>query len=642
MNILQIVPKLDVGGVETGTIDLARYLTLNAHKAVVISGGGKLVKQLDEVGARHYTLPVGKKNPLVMLAMVWAIVRVIKKENADVVHARSRVPALTGFIAARLTRKTFITTAHGQYRRHLLSYVMGWGRVVIVASPVMARHMVDTFGVRPDKIRIIPRGVDTVRFACKTGRKPERPFTVGMIARFSPLKGHTDFIQAVALLSRSVPKLRAVMVGDRSGRRAAYVSELELLAKRLGVAGTIRFQGDTDDVVPVLAELDVLVSASREQEAFGRTIIEAASAGVPCVATRVGGVTDIIEDGVTGLLCEPVSPRDMALKISRLHTDPALYENIRDNARAAVEKNFSLDKMMTSTVSVYEEAMNERRILIIKISSLGDVLLSMPSVRAVRGKYPKAVIKVLVGAESRDVFKNCPYADEIIYCDLKGVNRGIKGLTCLGDRLRSEDFDIVIDLQNSRKSHILSLLSGAPERLGYDNGKWSFLLSKKAHDTGMPLNPIDHQMRVLALTGIGDMDRRLALFTSQDDEEWAGAFLAENWINPKVPFLALNLGASARWATKLWPVENFVEVAERLARDMGMRTVVIGNDPGDKRIKDFMARARSKPVSAAGRTTVGQLIALLKRAGVLITSDSAPMHAASGVGTPFVALFGPT
>ena len=99
MNIMQVVPKLEVGGVERGTVDLARYLTLNAHKAVVVSGGGKLVKKLDEVGARHYTLPIGRKNPFIMVFMVFKLCEIIKRENIDVVHARSRVPALVAFLA---------------------------------------------------------------------------------------------------------------------------------------------------------------------------------------------------------------------------------------------------------------------------------------------------------------------------------------------------------------------------------------------------------------------------------------------------------------------------------------------------------------------------------------------------------------
>ena len=138
MNILQLVPKLNIGGVEKGTVEVARYLTLNGHKAVVVSGGGSLEKNLAAIGARHYTLPVGHKNPLVMIYCYFALKNIIKKENIDFVHGRSRIPALIGYFASRSTHRTFITTAHGQYRKHLISRVMGWGKIVITANETMA------------------------------------------------------------------------------------------------------------------------------------------------------------------------------------------------------------------------------------------------------------------------------------------------------------------------------------------------------------------------------------------------------------------------------------------------------------------------------------------------------------------------
>ena len=164
MNVLQLVPKLNIGGVEKGTVEIARALVLNGHKAVVVSGGGPFEKKLAASGARHYTLPVGKKNPFAMVYCYFRIRRIIRKENIDIIHGRSRVPALIGYLAARRERRTFITTAHGQYKRHLISRVMGWGKVVIVASEAMARHMHENFGVVRDKIIIIPRGVNLDRF----------------------------------------------------------------------------------------------------------------------------------------------------------------------------------------------------------------------------------------------------------------------------------------------------------------------------------------------------------------------------------------------------------------------------------------------------------------------------------------------
>jgi len=643
MNILQLVPKLEVGGVETGTVDLARYLTLNAHKAVVISGGGSLVKRLDEVGARHYTFPVGRKNPFTIFVMIIKVCQIIKKENIDIVHARSRIPAIIGFFASRFTVRTFITTAHGQYKKHLTSYVMGWGKLVIVANAVMRRYMIDTFKVRPDKIRIVPRGVDVKRFAFHApDEKKQKYFTIGMISRITPLKGHLDFIRAVSKVSRVANNLKVYIVGNRKSAKEAYLKEIELLIKRHSLRGVIEFLDDTANVPLILSKLDVLVSANSEQEAFGRIIIEAQSSGVPCVATNVGGIPEIIEDGKTGLLCERSNPADIAKKVLTFYRDMSLRNKFAENARKSVEEKYTLNEMMDGTLKVYREALGFLRILIVKISALGDVILAIPSIRAIRKRYPNAVIKVLVGLKNRDVLKNLPFIDGIIVTDFKKRDKGLNGFLRIANIVRKEDFDIVFDFQNNKKSHMLSFLSFAPIRYGYDNGKFGFLLNRKIKDKGPAVDPVSHQKKVLKLAGIMDVDKKLIFIPNKSEEEWARNFIKINWLNSRAPIISINLESSLRWDTKRWPIKYFLQLSEKLAQKFFLRVIVTGQNPSDERNKQFLKSAKCKPVSAIGKTTLGQLGALIARSDLLITSDSAPMHIAAGVGTPFVALFGPT
>ena len=164
MNILQVVPRLDTGGVETGTVDLAKELIQQGNKGVVISSGGELVKELDSLGVKHYELPVHKKSPFVMFRMINGIIEVIKREKIDIVHARSRVPAWSSYFACFRTGCNFITTCHGYYNTYFTSRIMGWGKRVIVPSLVIGRHMIDDFGVPLERIRRIPRGVDLDKF----------------------------------------------------------------------------------------------------------------------------------------------------------------------------------------------------------------------------------------------------------------------------------------------------------------------------------------------------------------------------------------------------------------------------------------------------------------------------------------------
>ncbi len=642
MNILQLVPGLDVGGVEKGTVEVARYLTLNGHKAVVVSGGGDFEKNLAAVGVRHYVLPIGRKDPFSMVYCYFALKKIISRENIDIVHARSRIPALTGYFAARATHRTFMTTAHGQYKKHLISRVMGWGKVVITANETMARYMKENFGVPLRKITIIPRGVDLKKFSFIPPSERERKtFRVGMICRFTPVKGHLDFLKAAAYVSRKMHNIEIILMGDRASAKEEYMKKIELTIRRLMIGNIVKFKSSSEDVSEVMKQMDVLVSANREQEAFGRSVIEAQARGVPVVATRVGGVVENIADGVTGLLCEPMDPSGMADKILRYAEDRELAQKVATEARKRIEKDYSLDRVMKMTLKTYSSVLSRKNIVVFKMSSLGDIILSVPSIRALRERFRDANIKVLVDVNFREVLDNCPYIDEIITCDFHGRDGGL-GFFRLGGRLRAEDFDVSVDLQNNRKSHLLAFLGAVTERYGYDNGKLSFLLNRKISLPAGPVDPVKHQAGVMGLVGITTLERRLELWPGEDGDAWAKKFLESNWLKKDQKLIAISLSASRRWKTKNWPMSAMLELAEMLARKHGMRIVLLGTDDDKPDAVEFKKKTEAKPIDAVGKTSISRLIGLIKRCDALVTGDSAPMHIAAAVGTPFVAIFGPT
>lgn len=642
MNILQLVPKLDIGGVEKGTVEVARYLASHGHKAVVVSGGGKLVKSLAAAGARHYELPIGRKNPAVMIWCYYRLKNIIIKENIDIVHARSRVPALVSYFAARKTGRVFLTTAHGQYRKHWISRVMGWGKLVIAVSLAMARHMHDNFGVPLRKIRIIPRGVDLDKFSYIAPSERKGPtFKIGMICRFTPLKGHLDFLKAASLVSRSMPNTEFILMGNVSTAKAEYMKKIELAIRQYSLQNRVRFIDSDQSVTDVMAELNVVVSANRQQEAFGRTVIEAQARGACVVATDVGGVAENVIHGETGLLSQSGDPADMADKILHYARDRSFMESVAEKARRKVEKDFSLEKLMAMTLEVYEEALGISSILVIKVSSLGDVVLAVPSLRAIRKRYKKAHIRLLIDARFRELFINCPYIDEITSCDLKGRDRNL-GFLKLASRIRSEDFDISIDLQNNRKSHLLSFLSGIPERYGYDNGKLSFLINRKIKLPKQKIGPIEHQGRVLRLAGVTNVEEKLELWPSAEAEKWAEDFLTSNWLKKGQELIGLNLSASEKWKSKNWPLKYMEKLASEAERKRSARVVLLGTGKDRKAADRFKRSSKTKPIDCVGKTDLLKLVEMIKRCDVLLTGDSAPMHIAASCNTPVVALFGPT
>ncbi|MCX5680318.1 MAG: glycosyltransferase [Candidatus Omnitrophica bacterium] len=641
MNILQILPSLDIGGVETGTVDLACYLVKHGHRAIAVSGGGRLVRELDRAGSRHYTLPVGKKSLFTIISMIGKLRAIIRKEDIDIVHAHSRVPALIAYFACKLSGRVLITTAHGYYKKHLLSESMGWGKRVIVASNIMAKHMMDNFGVPYDRVRLIPQGVDVSRFEFVDHSSIySEYFTVGMISRITPLKGHADFIRAVSILNRKIPRLKALIVGDAPKEK--YKESLELLVRRFGLGQVVEFVPATSDVPSIMAKLDVLVSATLTPEAFGRVIIEAQASGVPVVSTKVGGVVDIIDDGSNGLFSAPHDPKDMAEKLLLLYGDRSLGARLAAEAKRKVDKHFKSDMMMEKTIRVYEESVKAVSILVIKISAIGDVILAIPSFRAIRQRFPDAVIKVLVSLEARESLDRCPYINELIVCDFNGRHKGVKGAWILSRQLQREMFDIVIDLQNNRISHILGALSLAASRYGYDNRKLSFFLNNSVKDDAPYLDPLDHQMRVLKLCGVKNMDKTLEMWPSNSDELRADAILKEAWAFQGQMLVGINVRASPRWVSKNWPAASIAQLCDKLAKEFNVRSVLTGSSDDAAFAEAVAKMTKSKPLVTAGRTSINELAALIKRFRAYLTSDSAPMHIACAVGTPCIALFGPT
>lgn len=643
MNILQVLPELNVGGVETGTLDLSRHLVRLNHKAVVVSSGGALVKDLEEAGAKHYQLPVHKKSLLTILKAVPLLVDIIKKEEIDIVHARSRVPAWIAYFACRKTRAIFITTCHGYYKQHPFSYVMGWGKKVIVLSNIIARHMIEDFAVPHERIRLIPRSVNQAKFKYSSPDKRRgKEFNVGIIGRITPIKGHLFFIKAMAKVARVVPYLKIWIVGDAPATRQAYKEQVNVLVRRLGLNHCTEFLGTQKNIPEILSHLDLLVLSTTTHEAFGRVIIEAQAAGVPVVATEVGGVVDIIENNKNGLLIPPADPDSMAEAAIRIFKDPQLASNLAQAALIKVKEKYNIELMVSKTIKVYEEAVSNFSLLIIKLSSLGDIILSTPAIREIRRKFPIYKITFLVGEEFKDTLLHCPYVDELLVADLKSRDRGLKGMLSIARILRKKNFDLVIDLQNNRLSHMLSFLSLSLKRYGYDNKKLGFLLNYRIKDEKIRIGPVEHQFKILKLLGVDLKDNRLELWPSRSDEDYIENLLNAQWLSDEQKIIGINISASKRWQTKCWPKEYIVRLCDELGL-RNMRVVITGTEED---LPDaFMlvnSTRNTKIINACGKTTVNQLAALVKRCAVYISADSSPLHIAAAVGTPIIAFFGPT
>jgi glycosyltransferase involved in cell wall biosynthesis len=367
--VLQVLPSLISGGAERGTVELAGALVEAGWTSYVASGGGPLEREVARAGATHLTLPLASKNPLVMRRNTVALVRLIRQLGVDIVHARSRAPAWSACAAASVTGRRFVTTFHNAYgartalkRRY--NSVMARGDRVIAISDFVADHAATVYGIGRDRLRTIPRGVDLEIFdpnrvgaqrvinLARQWRLPDGMPVVMLPGRLTRWKGGLDFIAAVAKLGRC--DVCCVLAG--SEQRPGFRRELEGAIRENGLAGLFRIVEECRDMPAAYMLADVVVSASRDPEGFGRVIVEAQAMGRPVVATDHGGARETIVPSVTGWLVPPREPAVLAAAIGEaLSIAVEERQHLAQRSIAHIAARYTRQAMCAGTIRVYEE-----------------------------------------------------------------------------------------------------------------------------------------------------------------------------------------------------------------------------------------------------------------------------------------------
>ena len=366
--ILQILPSLESGGVERGTVDITEAIVNSGGRAIVVSSGGRLVPEIERAGGEHIRLPVNSKNPIRIFINSRAIASLVLAKGVDIIHARSRAPAWSALLAARRTNRKFVTTFHGTYNENnsIKSYynsIMTRGDAVIAISEFIAGHIRRNYGVSKNILTVIHRGVDLGRFSltnisenrvealARKWRLPDGVPVIMLPGRLTRWKGQEVFIQAIK--KTGLNNLKCLIVGSDQGRHS-YKASLEKLIEQTELSDVIHLIDHCDDMPAAYMLADIVVSASIEPEAFGRVAVEAQALGRLVVATDHGATQETIENGSTGWLIKPNDANAMAEILKTLLSySRAEREKISAMAIQHINNKFSKQEMCEKTIKLY-------------------------------------------------------------------------------------------------------------------------------------------------------------------------------------------------------------------------------------------------------------------------------------------------
>lgn len=378
--ILQIAPRLDSGGVERTTLEIAEALAGAGARALVAAEGGRMVGELQARGGEFLPFPAASKNPLAMAASIGRLAALIRRERVDIVHARSRAPAWVAYAATRQTKTPFITTWHSAYSegapfKRRYNAIMAKGDIVIANSRFTAGLIAERHPEAAGRIATIPRGVDLRAFSPETvgpervralraawGAAPDQRIVL-LPARLARRKGHRTLIEAAAILAREGrADLVYVFAGEGGG---AYAREIDKAAEAAGVGRVVKRVGHCEDMPAAYLAAAVVAIPSTEPEAFGRTSVEAQAMGAAVVVADHGAARETIlapprcgPRERTGWLVPPGEAPGLAAAIgAALDLGAAARDELAAAARNHARRNFSIERMCARTLTLYEAAL---------------------------------------------------------------------------------------------------------------------------------------------------------------------------------------------------------------------------------------------------------------------------------------------
>ena len=380
LKVLQVIPKLGYGGAETGCYDIAHYLYENNCESFIVTSGGELVKFINKEKVKLIKLPVHSKNPLIILFNSFALIFIIYFYNISIVHARSRAPAWSCFLATKITGRKFVTTFHGTYNfnskiKKIYNSVMVRSNLIIAGSNFIFSHIKNNYSDYlniKNKLLVIFRGINVDYFDSTTKTEieekkllkkwniEENKKIILLPGRLTSWKGHELFLESISLVNAQLgyEAFYAVILGSDQGRDL-YKKKLIRLSEQYRMTKQIKFIDNCKDMALAYKVSDIIISSSIEPEAFGRVAVEAQSMEKIIIASDIGGSNETIIDEKTGYLFESGNPKSLCEKILKvLNLDDSTLKIVGTEGRKNVVRKFNVEKMCFSTYSEYKKLIN--------------------------------------------------------------------------------------------------------------------------------------------------------------------------------------------------------------------------------------------------------------------------------------------
>ena len=378
IKVLQVIPKLGYGGTETGCYDLAHFLPEQRCKSFIVTSGGELLKYINKKKVKVFRLPVQSKNPILILINAIIISLIILVYNINIVHARSRAPAWSCYLATKITFRKFVTTFHGTYNynykiKKFYNSIMVRSHLVIAGSNFIFSHINDNYGKfflkKKRKLLVIFRGINTSYFNpqkilpskldkfSKQNNIDRNKFIIILPGRLTYWKGQRVFIEAIKLLSErnDIPSFETIVLGSDQGRNV-YKKQLLVLVQQHRLGKVIKFIDHCEEMPVAYGIANLVCSCSIEPESFGRVSVEAQSMQVPIIASDIGGSKETIIKEKTGYLFKNKDSKDLADSIAMvMQKDYNSLKSVGFEGRKNVLKKFDVDKMCQSTFTEYKK-----------------------------------------------------------------------------------------------------------------------------------------------------------------------------------------------------------------------------------------------------------------------------------------------